>query len=211
MVCSFHQLHPRVSFRYTLPLYKCIPNGFSLTLLLAPPGSIKLLGIPGPRQLQWLRDETTVGDSSSMEIRGRSAEMREETMVVCSSFLASVLQSQGPQRPTALGCSRYRLPGVGGEQLGLLHSRHRESRIIVGPFPTLSCAVRVDFSLLASVSPPKCILLRRQNRKTRRYGVLDMTIENMELTPLEQDDDDDDTTLFDASHPRSWRRDVKIT
>lgn len=46
--------------------------------------------------------------------------------------------------------------------------------------------------------------LRRQNRKTRRYGVLDMNIENMELTPLEQDDDDDDTTLFDASHPRRF-------
>lgn len=46
--------------------------------------------------------------------------------------------------------------------------------------------------------------LRRQNRKTRRYGVLDMNIENMELTPLEQDDDDDDTTLFDASHPQRF-------
>ncbi|KAJ7424945.1 hypothetical protein BTVI_04352 [Pitangus sulphuratus] len=45
--------------------------------------------------------------------------------------------------------------------------------------------------------------LRRRNRKTRRYGVLDTNIENMELTPLEQDDDDDDTTLFDANHPRS--------
>ncbi|KFV18669.1 Membrane protein FAM174A, partial [Tauraco erythrolophus] len=44
--------------------------------------------------------------------------------------------------------------------------------------------------------------LRRRNRKTRRYGVLDTNIENMELTPLEQDDDDDDTTLFDANHPR---------
>lgn len=46
--------------------------------------------------------------------------------------------------------------------------------------------------------------LRRQNRKTRRYGVLDTNIENMELTPLEQDDDDDDTTLFDASHPQRF-------
>ncbi|CAN8220581.1 unnamed protein product [Coccothraustes coccothraustes] len=58
----------------------------------------------------------------------------------------------------------------------------------------------------------RTVRLRRQNRKTRRYGVLDTNIENMELTPLEQDDDDDDdTTLFDASHPRSWRRDVKNT
>ncbi|XP_030113206.1 membrane protein FAM174A [Taeniopygia guttata] len=48
----------------------------------------------------------------------------------------------------------------------------------------------------------RTVRLRRQNRKTRRYGVLDANIENMELTPLEQDDDDDDTTLFDASHPR---------
>ncbi|XP_014732808.1 PREDICTED: membrane protein FAM174A isoform X2 [Sturnus vulgaris] len=49
----------------------------------------------------------------------------------------------------------------------------------------------------------RTVRLRRQNRKTRRYGVLDTNIENMELTPLEQDDDDDDdTTLFDASHTR---------
>ncbi|XP_062369816.1 membrane protein FAM174A [Cinclus cinclus] len=48
----------------------------------------------------------------------------------------------------------------------------------------------------------RTVRLRRQNRKTRRYGVLDTNIENLELTPLEQDDDDDDTTLFDASHPR---------
>ncbi|NWV88749.1 F174A protein, partial [Machaerirhynchus nigripectus] len=48
----------------------------------------------------------------------------------------------------------------------------------------------------------RTVRLRRQNRKTRRYGVLDTNIENMELTPLEQDDDDDDTTVFDANHPR---------
>ncbi|XP_072716258.1 membrane protein FAM174A [Ciconia boyciana] len=48
----------------------------------------------------------------------------------------------------------------------------------------------------------RTVRLRRQNRKTRRYGVLDTNIENMELTPLEQDDDEDDTTLFDANHPR---------
>uniref|UniRef100_A0A8U7N879 Transmembrane protein 157 n=1 Tax=Corvus moneduloides TaxID=1196302 RepID=A0A8U7N879_CORMO len=57
----------------------------------------------------------------------------------------------------------------------------------------------------------RTVRLRRRNRKTRRYGVLDTHIENMELTPLEQDNDDDDTTVFDANHPRSWRRDVKIT
>ncbi|NXI02970.1 F174A protein, partial [Pachycephala philippinensis] len=49
----------------------------------------------------------------------------------------------------------------------------------------------------------RTVRLRRRNRKTRRYGVLDTNIENMELTPLEQDDDDDDnTTVFDANHPR---------
>ncbi|XP_029428565.1 membrane protein FAM174A [Rhinatrema bivittatum] len=48
----------------------------------------------------------------------------------------------------------------------------------------------------------RTIRTRRRNKKTRRYGVLDTNIENMELTPLEQDDDDDDTTLFDANHPR---------
>uniref|UniRef100_A0A8C8S5H2 Transmembrane protein 157 n=1 Tax=Pelusios castaneus TaxID=367368 RepID=A0A8C8S5H2_9SAUR len=48
----------------------------------------------------------------------------------------------------------------------------------------------------------RTVRLRKRNRKTRRYGVLDTNIENTELTPLEQDDDDDDTTLFDANHPR---------
>nr|XP_003223033.2 PREDICTED: membrane protein FAM174A [Anolis carolinensis] len=48
----------------------------------------------------------------------------------------------------------------------------------------------------------RTVRLRRRNRKTRRYGVLDTNIENTELTPLEQDDDEDDTTLFDANHPR---------
>lgn len=48
----------------------------------------------------------------------------------------------------------------------------------------------------------RTVRMRRKNRKTRRYGVLDTNIENMELTPLEQDDEDDDNTLFDANHPR---------
>ncbi|XP_010563363.1 PREDICTED: membrane protein FAM174A [Haliaeetus leucocephalus] len=57
----------------------------------------------------------------------------------------------------------------------------------------------------------RTVRLRRQHRKTRRYGVLDTNIENMELTPLDQDDDDD-TTLFDANHPRSkcWQGDISI-
>lgn len=48
----------------------------------------------------------------------------------------------------------------------------------------------------------RTVRMRRKNRKTRRYGVLDTNIENMELTPLEQDDEDEDNTLFDANHPR---------
>ncbi|NXP47421.1 F174A protein, partial [Heliornis fulica] len=48
----------------------------------------------------------------------------------------------------------------------------------------------------------RTVRLRRRNKKTRRYGVLDTNIENMELTPLEQADEEDDTTLFDASHPQ---------
>ncbi|KFV04898.1 Membrane protein FAM174, partial [Pterocles gutturalis] len=47
----------------------------------------------------------------------------------------------------------------------------------------------------------RTVRLRRRSRKTRRYGVLDTNIENVELTPLERDDDDD-TTLFDANYPR---------
>ncbi|XP_037690792.1 membrane protein FAM174A-like [Choloepus didactylus] len=48
----------------------------------------------------------------------------------------------------------------------------------------------------------RTVRVRRRNRKTRKYGVLDTNIENMELTPLEQDEEEDDNTLFDASHPR---------
>ncbi|CAH2297101.1 membrane FAM174A [Pelobates cultripes] len=47
----------------------------------------------------------------------------------------------------------------------------------------------------------RTIRTRRKNKKTRKYGVLDTSIGNMELTPLEQDDEDDDT-LFDANQPR---------
>ncbi|XP_063820140.1 membrane protein FAM174A [Pseudophryne corroboree] len=47
----------------------------------------------------------------------------------------------------------------------------------------------------------RTIRTRRKNKKTRKYGVLDTNIGNMELTPLDQEDIDDDT-LFDANHPR---------
>ncbi|XP_068127789.1 membrane protein FAM174A [Hyperolius riggenbachi] len=47
----------------------------------------------------------------------------------------------------------------------------------------------------------RTIRTRRTNKKTRKYGVLDTNIGNMELTPLEQEDEDDDT-LFDANNPR---------
>ncbi|XP_029420120.1 membrane protein FAM174A isoform X1 [Nannospalax galili] len=57
----------------------------------------------------------------------------------------------------------------------------------------------------------RTVRTRRRNRKTRRYGVLDTNIENMELTPLEQDDEDDDNTLFDANHPRRSFEDLFLT
>ncbi|XP_065717543.1 membrane protein FAM174A isoform X5 [Patagioenas fasciata] len=57
----------------------------------------------------------------------------------------------------------------------------------------------------------RTVRLRRRNRKTRRYGVLDTNIENMELTPLEQDDEDDDTTLFVANHPRRCLQEVQLS
>ncbi|XP_075198018.1 membrane protein FAM174A [Anomaloglossus baeobatrachus] len=47
----------------------------------------------------------------------------------------------------------------------------------------------------------RTIRTRRKNKKTRKYGVLDTNIGNMELTPLEQEEEDDDT-LFDANQPR---------
>ncbi|KFO23962.1 Membrane protein FAM174A [Fukomys damarensis] len=56
----------------------------------------------------------------------------------------------------------------------------------------------------------RTVRMRRKNRKTRRYGVLDTNIENMELTPLEQDDEDDDNTLFDANHPRRSEPEIVV-
>ncbi|XP_044147212.1 membrane protein FAM174A [Bufo gargarizans] len=47
----------------------------------------------------------------------------------------------------------------------------------------------------------RTIRTRRKNKKTRKYGVLDTNIGNMELTPLEQEEEDDDT-LFDANQSR---------
>ncbi|XP_073401076.1 membrane protein FAM174A [Dendrobates tinctorius] len=47
----------------------------------------------------------------------------------------------------------------------------------------------------------RTIRTRRKNKKTRKYGVLDTNISNMELTPLEQEEEDDET-LFDANQPR---------
>ncbi|XP_018093649.1 membrane protein FAM174 isoform X2 [Xenopus laevis] len=47
----------------------------------------------------------------------------------------------------------------------------------------------------------RAVRTRIKNKKTRKYGVLDTNLGNMELTPLEQDDDDDDT-LFDSNQPR---------
>uniref|UniRef100_A0A8C5M2E8 Transmembrane protein 157 n=1 Tax=Leptobrachium leishanense TaxID=445787 RepID=A0A8C5M2E8_9ANUR len=55
----------------------------------------------------------------------------------------------------------------------------------------------------------RTIRTRRNSKKTRKYGVLDTNIGNMELTPLEQEDEDDDT-LFDANNPRRGKNSKNI-
>ncbi|EHA99659.1 Membrane protein FAM174A [Heterocephalus glaber] len=81
-----------------------------------------------------------------------------------------------------------------------------------GPRPVLRAAEAVPgraLTLLMVVSGAvlvyfmvRTVTMRRKNRKTRRYRILDTNIENVEFTPLKQDDEDDDSTLFDANHPR---------
>lgn len=78
----------------------------------------------------------------------------------------------------------------------LAHDEHQPTTQRALSVLVLASAALIGYFVIRTVR------LRRRNRKTRRYGVLDTNIENMELTPLEQEDEDDDTTLFDAHHPR---------
>ncbi|XP_007891305.1 membrane protein FAM174A [Callorhinchus milii] len=48
----------------------------------------------------------------------------------------------------------------------------------------------------------RTVRMRRVNRKTRKYGVLNTHLENMEMRPLDQEDDEEDDTLFDVNHSR---------
>lgn len=78
-----------------------------------------------------------------------------------------------------------------------LHPVHRPmTQRALSVLVVVSAAVIIFFVI-------RTIRTRKRAKKTKRYGVLNTNIDNMELTPLEQDDDDDDTTLFDANHPRS--------
>ncbi|XP_028611189.1 membrane protein FAM174A isoform X2 [Grammomys surdaster] len=104
------------------------------------------------------------------------------------------------------------IPGAGSEADGLEGKAGEGSlggSLAVSPSPSDKPMTQRALTVLMVVSAAvlvyfvvRTVRMRRRNRKTRRYGVLDTNIENMELTPLEQDDDDDDTTLFDANHPR---------
>ncbi|XP_021483458.1 membrane protein FAM174A isoform X2 [Meriones unguiculatus] len=103
-------------------------------------------------------------------------------------------------------------PGAGSEADGLGGKAEKGSlggSLAVSPNPGDKPMTQRALTVLVVVSGAvlvyfvvRTVRMRRRNRKTRRYGVLDTNIENMELTPLEQDDEDDDNTLFDANHPR---------
>lgn len=104
------------------------------------------------------------------------------------------------------------IPGAGSEADGLEGKAGEGSQggsLAVSPSPGDKPMTQRALTVLVVVSAAvlvyfvvRTVRMRRRNRKTRRYGVLDTNIENMELTPLEQDDEDDDNTLFDANHPR---------
>lgn len=126
-------------------------------------------------------------------------------------------QPRGPSqaeaaRPPGAESHNGSIPGAGSETDGLEGKAGEGSlggSLAVSPNPSDRPMTQRALTVLMVVSAAvlvyfvvRTVRMRRRNRKTRRYGVLDTNIENMELTPLEQDDEDDDNTLFDASHPR---------
>ncbi|XP_042310650.1 membrane protein FAM174A [Sceloporus undulatus] len=119
-------------------------------------------------------------------------------------------RSETPPRtpPPVVPSETQRPDGAGGSANGSSSSSSSLAAVPAPPEATPPMTQRaLSVLVLASAGlivyfVIRTVRLRRRNRKTRRYGVLDTNIENTELTPLEQDDDEDDTTLFDANHPR---------
>lgn len=142
---------------------------------------------PGPRTLSPLPPGPTAaqprGHAQSEGARPRGAESRN------GSIPGAASEADGPEGKageSSLGGSLAVSPNPSDKPM-----TQRALTVLV----VVSAAVLVYFVV-------RTVRMRRRNRKTRRYGVLDTNIENMELTPLEQDDEDDDNTLFDANHPR---------
>jgi hypothetical protein len=52
----------------------------------------------------------------------------------------------------------------------------------------------------------RCIRRHRQQSKSRKYGLISMPDDKLELRPLDEDDDDDeDMTVFDRTKPRNLK------
>ncbi|XP_053330588.1 membrane protein FAM174A [Spea bombifrons] len=126
------------------------------------------------------------------------------------SLLPNVNSSPGvsPAPPASSTSASGLRPSAGGKE-------NNSSTAVEGPLSTVPAGpppnkprTQRALAVLVVVSAAviiyfviRTIRTRRKHKKTRKYGVLDTNIGNMELTPLEQEEEDDDT-LFDANHPR---------
>ncbi|XP_061212784.1 membrane protein FAM174A isoform X2 [Neopsephotus bourkii] len=135
-----------------------------------------------PPPLPWLL--------AGLLLAARCGEAAAEALHLRSANIASPLPTEVAGGAATRSSSSSRLAEVSGPPEQRQPMTQRALSVLV-----LASAALIVYFVIRTVR------IRRRSRKTRRYGVLDTNIENMELTPLEQDDDDDDTTLFDANHP----------
>ncbi|XP_056393514.1 membrane protein FAM174A isoform X2 [Hyla sarda] len=112
-----------------------------------------------------------------------------------AAAIASPTGASGPQPPVAVnGSSSITAKGDLSSTVPTPAAPKPQTQRALAVLVVVSAAVIIYFVI-------RTIRTRRKNKKTRKYGVLDTNIGNMELTPLEQEEEDDDT-LFDANQPR---------
>ncbi|XP_077145835.1 membrane protein FAM174A [Ranitomeya variabilis] len=112
-----------------------------------------------------------------------------------AAAIASPTGASAPQPPApANGSSAHSAKGELASTIAAPAAPKPQTQRALAVLVVVSAAVIIYFVI-------RTIRTRRKNKKTRKYGVLDTNIGNMELTPLEQEEEDDET-LFDANQPR---------
>ncbi|XP_069481556.1 membrane protein FAM174A [Ambystoma mexicanum] len=125
-----------------------------------------------------------------------AAPAKENVLPIASSPAAS--GGAGPHSPPAATPGNSSDARTGHSTITEeLQPQHRPmTQRALSVLVVVSAAVIIFFVI-------RTIRTRKRTKKAKRYGVLNTNIDNMELTPLDQEDEEDDTTLFDANHPRS--------